>query len=176
LGQNGTSWDTLWQLTFPSHILKKKDKAMEKADPANNYHYNPQLQPFANRLRKTMTRSEARLWKYVLSRRQMKGYQFRRQRPVLNFIADFMCQELLLIIEVDGLTHDDPEAVKRDLERDEKLRAVGFTTLRFSSWEVLHQLGDVSGMIGAWIEANGAIPPPGPRQRGRVRRQPPSIE
>ena len=99
---------------------------MKKASPRNNYHYNPKLRPLANHLRKTMTKSEACLWKYVLSKRQMKGYQFRRQRPVLNYIADFMCKELLLIIEVDGITHDDPEAVEQDLIRDENLREVGF--------------------------------------------------
>ena len=45
-----------------------------------------------------MTKAEACLWKYVLGSRQMKGYQFRRQRPVLNYIADFMCKELLLAV------------------------------------------------------------------------------
>ena len=90
----------------------------------------------------------------------MKGYQFRRQRPVLDFIADFMCKELLLIIEVDGITHDDPEAVERDLSRDAKLRDAGFTVLRFSSWEVMNQMGDVSAMIGAWIDEHTSIPPP----------------
>ncbi|MBE7447077.1 MAG: DUF559 domain-containing protein [Planctomycetia bacterium] len=35
----------------------------------------------------------------------MNGYQFRRQRPVLNYIADFMCKELKVVIEVDGSTH-----------------------------------------------------------------------
>jgi len=63
---------------------------MEKASPQNNYHYNKNLQAYANQLRKNMTKGEACLWKYVLSKKQMKGYQFRRQRPVLNYIADFM--------------------------------------------------------------------------------------
>jgi very-short-patch-repair endonuclease len=53
-----------------------------------------------------MTKAEACLWKYVLRARQMKGYQFGRQRPVLNYIADFMSKELRLMIEVDGITHD----------------------------------------------------------------------
>lgn len=143
---------------------------MEKAAKENNYHYNKKLQPLANQLRKTMTKSEACMWKYVLSKRQMMGYQFRRQRPVLNYIADFMCTDLLLVIEVDGITHDDPEAVARDLKRDEDLRRAGFTVLRFSSWEVLNQIGDVSAMIGAWIRENAKKPPPAPRQRERRRR------
>ena len=78
--------------------MDQNPKPMEKASPKNNYHYNKNLQPFANSLRKNMTKAEACLWKYVLGSRQMKGYQFRRQRPVLNYIADFMCKELLLAV------------------------------------------------------------------------------
>jgi len=75
-----------------------------KADTTNNYAYNKKLQPFANKLRKEMTKTEACLWKYALRASQMKGYQFRRQRPVLRYIADFLCKELKLVIEVDGIT------------------------------------------------------------------------
>jgi len=66
-----------------------------KADTTNNYAYNKKLQPFANKLRKEMTKTEACLWKYALRASQMKGYQFRRQRPVLRYIADFLCKELM---------------------------------------------------------------------------------
>lgn len=71
-------------------------------DKDNFCSYNKSLQPFANKLRKEMTKAEVCLWKYVLRAGQMNGYKFRRQRPVLNYIADFMCKELRLIIEVDG--------------------------------------------------------------------------
>jgi very-short-patch-repair endonuclease len=114
-----------------------------------------------------MTKGEACLWKYVLSRRQMKGYQFRRQRPILNYIADFVCLDLLLIIEIDGITHCDQNRIARDEIRDRTLQSVGFTTLRFSNWEVLNRISDVSITIGNWIEESGRIPPPNPRQRGR---------
>ena len=80
------------------------------ASPSNNYHYNSSLRERANHLRKNMTKAEAYLWKYVLRRRNMMGYQFHRQRPVLQYIADFICKELLLIIEVDGISQDDIEA------------------------------------------------------------------
>src|ERR1041385_8885355 len=98
----------------------------------DNYHlYNTRLQPFANKLRKNMTKAEACLWKYVLRARQLKGYQFRRERPVLNYIADFMCKELKLIIEVDGLTHQWEETAEKDSKKDRDLKAAGFTILRF---------------------------------------------
>ena len=57
-----------------------------KADKTNNYAYNKILQPFANKLRKEMTKAEACLWKYALRASQMKGYQFRRQRPALRYM------------------------------------------------------------------------------------------
>ncbi len=139
---------------------------MERASPKNNYHYNPKLRSRANQLRKTMTKSEACLWKYVLRARKMKGYQFRRQRPVLNYIADFLCKELLLIVEVDGITHDDPDADIRDRRRDKQLKAVGFTTLRFSSWEVLNRIGEVGGMISVWIEEYEKVHPLDPPPAG----------
>ena len=75
---------------------------MNQADKSNTFHYNKNLRPFANTNRKNMTKAEACLWKFVIGRRQMMNYQFRRQRPILNYIADFMCKELMLIIEVDG--------------------------------------------------------------------------
>ena len=81
-------------------------------DEHSNHNYNKNLQPYANRLRKEMTKAEACLWKYVLRAGTMKGFQFRRQRPVLNYIADFMCKELMLIIEVDGITHHFEEVIK----------------------------------------------------------------
>ena len=84
-----------------------------------------------------MTKAEACLWKYVLRARTMKGYQFRRQRPVLNYIADFMSKELRLIIEVDGFTHQFEEVLEKDQKREQALQKAGFRILRFSDQEVL---------------------------------------
>jgi len=99
-----------------------------------------------------MTKSAACLWKFVLKSRQMKGYQFRREIPILNYIADFVCLDLLLIIEVDGITHNDEVQIENDKNRDRELAEIGFTTLRFSSWEVLNRIDDVAIIIGGWIE------------------------
>ena len=112
-----------------------------------------------------MTKSAACMWKYVLGQKQMLGYQFRRERPILNYIADFVCLELLLIIEVDGITHDSDEAQRRDEIRDKKLKEIGFTILRFSSWEVLNKITDVQIIITEWIKVNAIVPPKGKRAR-----------
>ena len=140
---------------------------MVLASQENNYHYNKSLKGLAKANRNNMTKSAACTWKYLLSKRQMLGYQFRRERPILNYIVDFVCLDLLLIIEVDGITHQSEEAERKDLERDKVLESVGFTVLRFSSWEVLNRIGGVSEIIGIWIQANQKVPPPIPRQRGK---------
>ena len=125
---------------------------MEKAGPANNYYYNHRLKPLAIQHRKRMNKAEACLWKYQLQGRQMRGYKFLRQRPVLNYIVDFMCKELMLVIEADGVTHETEDMLKQDAERDAMLKSIGFTVLRFSNWEILNRIGHVSEMIVTWIE------------------------
>ncbi|NEU10084.1 DUF559 domain-containing protein [Flavihumibacter sp. R14] len=123
-----------------------------EASKENLYAYNTHLQPFALSLRKQMTKAEACLWKYVLKARKLRGYQFRRQRPVLRYIADFMCTELMLIIEVDGITHDWEEIHEKDLTREQEIKAVGFTILRFTDEEVLKNINAVLAYLEDWID------------------------
>ena len=113
---------------------------MQKAGPENNYHYNGDLVKYARENRKNLTKSAAALWKYCLSRKQVKGYAFKRERPILHYIADFVCLDLLLVIEVDGWTHETEDGNKKDLQRDKDLLDIGFRTLRFSSWEALNRI------------------------------------
>lgn len=121
-----------------------------------NHHYNKRLQPYANQLRKRMTKAEACLWKYVLRASQLNGYPFRRQRPVLRYIADFMCMELMLIIEVDGGYHYSADATERDAIRQKHLEEAGFTVLRFDNKEVLRDIERVRFRLVDWIEQREA--------------------
>lgn len=123
-----------------------------KANKRNFYAYNPILQPFANKLRKTMTKAEACLWKYALRAGKCKGYGFRRQRPVLNYIADFMCKELMLVIEVDGITHTWEQTIIKDRIKDEQLNAAGFRVLRFTDEDVLQRINWVIATLELTIE------------------------
>jgi very-short-patch-repair endonuclease len=66
--------------------------------------YNPELKYLARELRKNMTLSEVLLWN-ELKHKQILGCDFDRQRPIGNFIVDFYCKELSLVIEIDGDTH-----------------------------------------------------------------------
>jgi very-short-patch-repair endonuclease len=61
--------------------------------------YNPQLKELARRLRNDGTLGEALLWK-ELNNKQLYGYDFHRQKPLLNYIVDFYCHELNLVIEL----------------------------------------------------------------------------
>ena len=80
---------------------------------SNNY-YNKNLKSFARKHRNDSTKAEVKLWSEILSKKKMLGFQFLRQRPIDNFIADFFCKELKLIIETDGITHLDESVIKKD--------------------------------------------------------------
>ena len=118
----------------------------------DNYGYNKYLKEYARALRNNSTPAEIRLWSELLRARRMLGYQFLRQRPVLNYIADFMCKELMLIIEVDGISHDDEEQWRKDLDRQKELEDFGFRVLRFTDEEVMNDIENVERVLLWWIE------------------------
>jgi very-short-patch-repair endonuclease len=103
--------------------------------------YNPALKAYARDLRKNGTKGEALLWKKVLRAKNMEGYQFNRQFPIGNYIVDFICRKLNLIIEIDGSSHltKGPE----DKEREDFLENLGFTILHFPEMEIVHRIDDV---------------------------------
>jgi very-short-patch-repair endonuclease len=86
-------------------------------------------------LRNKMTKAEIILWSR-LRMRQIDGWKFRRQQPILNYIVDFYCHDLKFIIEVDGEIHNLPEQNKSDLIRDKMLIINGFNILHFSNHEI----------------------------------------
>ena len=106
-----------------------------------------------------MTKAEACLWKYVLKAGQLKGYQFRRQRSILKYITDFMCLELMLIIEVDGITHHWEETMIKDKKKQDDLEAAGFIVLRFKDEEVLNDLNVVHAFLEDWIQKKESSKP-----------------
>ncbi len=109
-----------------------------------------------------MNKAEACLWKYVLKAKHT-SYTFNRQRPVLNYIADFMCKELKLIIEVDGSSHDSEEAQIKDAIRQQNLEEAGFKVIRFTNEDVLKNIDWVRNEILQALEtlkAAGGKPHP----------------
>jgi very-short-patch-repair endonuclease len=125
----------------------------------DNYNYNKKLMPLARQLRGSLTKSEACLWKYALRAKHLKGYQFRRQRPVLQYVADFFCKELKLIIEIDGITHDNKDSLAKDIRREECLVQAGFKIVRFTDDEVLNNIvGVISKLEVVISEIEASIP------------------
>ena len=111
----------------------------------SNNHYNKKLKPLAQALRKDMPPGEKKLWYQVLSNKKMMDCRFLRQRTINNYIVDFICLELKLIIEVDGKSHDDK--VEYDSNRDNVLVQLGYTTLRLRHTDVMHDIEGVKRII-----------------------------
>jgi very-short-patch-repair endonuclease len=90
----------------------------------------------ARALRQKSTDAEGMLWKHLRAKR-FKDMKFRRQEPIGGYIADFVCYDKRIVIEVDGGHHLSNKA--KDYQRDKWFRAQGFTVLRFWNHEVLTQ-------------------------------------
>ncbi len=90
----------------------------------------------ALRLKSEQTHAETILWKCLKANR-MDGYHFRRQQPILGFIADFYCHKVKLIIEIDGEIHN--HSCLRDTEREKLLENSGFKVIRFSNDDVIYR-------------------------------------
>ena len=98
----------------------------------------------ARELRKTSTDAERVLWSQ-LREKQLDGKRFRRQRPIGQYIVDFVCLERRLIIELDGGQHQGSSAY--DTARTSELNNLGFSVIRFWNNEVLGEMDGVKEAI-----------------------------
>ncbi|MBL7961274.1 DUF559 domain-containing protein [bacterium] len=114
-------------------------------------HYDPKLKTLSRKLRNQSTLSEVLLWQ-KLRAKQIKGFQFMRQKPIDKYIVDFYCSKLKLVIEIDGYSHAFEEAFKKDVVRQKYLESLGLTVLRFNDKDVKQNLDDVVRTIEGWIE------------------------
>jgi very-short-patch-repair endonuclease len=101
--------------------------------------YNPKLKAFASYLRKNSTLAEIILWKEIKAKAM--GVEFHRQVPIDEFIVDFYCHELRLVIEVDGNSHD--FKYEYDQQRQMKLEDLGLTIVRFGDQEIKRDMFNV---------------------------------
>lgn len=108
--------------------------------------YNKSLNNFARANRRAGILSEVLLWNEL--KRSALGVKFTKQKPIGNYIADFYCKELKLVIEIDGCSHDDK--YEYDNARDEYMRSVGITVLRIEDKDVKKDMGAVL----EWIRFN----------------------
>ncbi|CAN5265546.1 hypothetical protein BH23BAC3_BH23BAC3_11650 [soil metagenome] len=146
-------------LKFVARILNERNMEPIKERPPSkgargddsNLYYNKRLKLLARQLRNNSTKSEIRLWTELL-RGKKTGYTFLRQRPVLNYISDFLCKDLKLIIELDGYSHDFEQQWKKDKQKQHELEDAGFKILRFSDDLVMNDLRYVESEIMYWID------------------------
>jgi type I restriction enzyme, R subunit len=97
-----------------------------------------EVQSRAQRLRRTETPAEKKMWK-LLRDRQMANLKFRRQSPISIYVVDFYCHALKLVVELDGDVHSSPRQAAHDDNRDWYLRSLGHTILRFSNEAVFEK-------------------------------------
>ena len=90
-------------------------------------------------MRGVPTEAEKLLWKYL--RANQLGVKFRRQHPLGDYIADFVCLEKRLVIELDGKSHE--ETAEHDKFRDDLLSKLGFRTVRFTNEELFEDIENV---------------------------------
>ena len=101
----------------------------------------PLLKEYAKLNRKNATPAEERLWNNI--RNKKLGLEFRRQHIIADFIADFVCLDKMLVIEVDGGYHSEREQREDDELRTERLNGLGFQIIRFTNEEVLFDIESV---------------------------------
>ena len=118
--------------------------------------YNRDLVERARQLRKNPTQAEKKLWYGFL---RSFPHRVHRQRPIDNYIVDFYCPALKLVIEIDGGSHNTDDARAYDLHRTTVLEGYGLRVVRFTNEDVIRDFGEVCEVILG-------IPPCPPLARG----------
>lgn len=121
-----------------------------------------QLRQRARLLRSGATDAERHLWRFLRGR-QLDGRRFRRQAPIAGYIADFLCPELKLVVELDGGQHIERSAY--DTGRTQVLFLHGYRVLRYWNDDVLLRVGDVLDDILRHVQ--GTPPQPSPALHAR---------
>jgi very-short-patch-repair endonuclease len=121
--------------------------------------YNRGLKNFSRQLRSNMTDAERLLWSKIRLR-QLNNLQFYRQKIVGNYIADFLCYQAKIVIEVDGSQHLTTAGQNADLKRDQYFRQQGYRVLRFTDLDVLVNINGVVESILETIDSQIPLNPP----------------
>lgn len=113
--------------------------------------YKPYLKKLARNLRNKSTKAEIKLWMELKGRR-IQGFDFHRQKPIDRFILDFFCHELMLGIEIDGISHQLEEVQKKDAIKEERMSALGIHVLRFQDEDVMRDMENVLRVIHDFVD------------------------
>lgn len=116
--------------------------------------FKPRNTTRARELRREATPMERKLWRYLSG--GALGARFSRQMPVGPYFADFLCRELMIVVELDGHSHD--LRLAHDAARDCFMSEAGYKVLRFTNADVQCNVEGVATAIRLAIEV---------RRRGR---------
>ena len=112
--------------------------------------YDSKLKHPSRQLRNKSTEAEILLWSKIRFR-QLKDLLFYRQKPLGGYIADFYCPKAKLVLEVDGGQHLEKDAKEYDQVRDEFLKNMGLTVLRFTNVDVMDNIDGVVEVICRYL-------------------------
>lgn len=130
----------------PSPTKLERGEVSSVEEPYPKYRVSNTVQyKNAKKNRPENTEVEEKLWEQL--RDSKLGYQFSRQHPVENFIADFVCLQKRVIVEVDGGYHDNKGQQKYDKHGARLLEQKGFTILRFTNDEIMENVYTVRNKI-----------------------------
>ncbi len=104
----------------------------------------------AKELRRNMTEAEQKLWFHL--KQGVGGLKFRRQHPLKNYIADFYCHKLKLVVEADGGIHNKPDVKEYDAIREQNLVDWGYKVVRFTNEEIIGEEEKVIRRIAEIID------------------------
>jgi len=102
-------------------------------------------------LRSNAPSAEHVLWRR-LRNRQLGGFKFVRQAPIESYFADFLCRERMLVIEVDGGTHSEPDEIAADASRNAMLEKAGYRLVRVSNADVYDNIDGVLDHVLAILD------------------------
>ena len=122
---------------------------MNKKNDCDFTGYNSNLIDNARKLRKSMTEEERKLWYCFLRRHRAK---FVRQRPIVNYIADFYCANARLVVEIDGIQHYDEAAMQYDRKRTNAMNRLGIEVIRFGNDEINKEFEEVCHAIDVTVK------------------------
>jgi cyclase len=114
------------------------------------YESSPIIFANAKRLRNEPTASEIIFW--GLLKQHFADFRFKRQHPVSQYIADFYCHKLRLVVEIDGGIHLSKDAIKNDKLRDEFMNSLNLKIIRFTNDEVCKNGEEVVKKLRELIE------------------------
>lgn len=109
------------------------------------------LTSLAQKLRRTMTKEERKLWYNFL---RTYPVQFRRQLVIGGYIVDFYCEKSKLAIELDGSQHYEPEAMEADQRRTAYLASQGISVMRFTNLDMKENFPGVCQAIDLYVSGS----------------------